>query len=111
MSNYPNLEALGQGCVSGSICEWPMLKVEARNAAAEIKAMREKIAALEACVMASEEMRNWAGHYVADMAWQGFDRKPYQVELDAYDAARARVTLPPSPTSDGAGEGGKNGKA
>jgi hypothetical protein len=61
---------------------------------------------LEAVVRASEEMRNWAGHYVADMAWQGFDRKPYQVELDAYDAARARVTLPPSPTSDGAGEGG-----
>ncbi len=26
-------------------------------------------------------------------------------------AARARVTLPPSPTSDGAGEGGGNGKA
>jgi hypothetical protein len=31
-------------------------------------------------------------------------------EIREYLAARARVTLPPSPTSDGTGEGGGNGK-
>jgi hypothetical protein len=87
VSNYPNLEALGQGCVSGSICEWPMLKVEARAAL-------DYIERLEACVRA------------ADVAID-IPNEP-TTEIRHYLSARARVTLPPSPTSDGAGEGETN---
>ena len=67
--------------------------------AAEIKAMREKIAALEAVVMAAE---NYIDIYTAKKIGR------ISVASDAYHEARSRVTLPPSPTSDGAGEGGGN---
>jgi hypothetical protein len=90
VSNYPNLEALGQGCVSGSVCEWPMLKVEARAAL-------DHIERLEAVVRAAE---NYIDIYTAKKIGR------ISVASDAYHEARARVPLTPSPTSDGAGEGG-----
>ncbi len=77
MSNYPNLEALGQGCVSGSICEWPMLKVEARDALDYIERLEAVVRAADAVMQAT------------DLDCMGDERIDYDAAraLAAFDAA------------------------
>jgi hypothetical protein len=72
--------------------------------AAEIKAMREKIERLEACVRAMDEMEaaRRVPHAMTGNIPGHITLKPYlsnvALATHAYDTARARVTLPPSPT-------------
>lgn len=42
-TEYPNLQALSQGCVSGRASEWWVLKAEAKAALEEIASLREKL--------------------------------------------------------------------
>lgn len=37
---FPNLEALAQGCMSGNFSEWPQLKVEAAKVVALLQSIR-----------------------------------------------------------------------
>lgn len=80
MDDFPNLEALGQGCVSGRISEWPLLKVEARKAI-------DYIARLEAVVRAMDAARAWDMTKQTDSELVWLTRE--------YHAARSRVNLPP----------------
>lgn len=46
--SYPNIEALAQGCMSGSLSEWPALKREAREFVADYEQLQARCAELEA---------------------------------------------------------------
>lgn len=60
MDDYGNLEALSRGCVSGRISEWPMLRVEARIAIAELTRLRAELdAEKEAVRVLGEEVYGW----------------------------------------------------
>lgn len=43
--NFPNLEALVDGRVSGNVTEWPQLRVEAKNVLARIAKLEAKLRA------------------------------------------------------------------
>jgi hypothetical protein len=47
VSDYSNLRALSQGCVSGRISEWPMLKIEAGRVLASIAELEAENARLK----------------------------------------------------------------
>lgn len=84
MNSFPNLEALGQGCVSGSICEWPQLKVEARKAINYIERLEAVVRAGDALIAAYNDNPPVGGLGQAS---------------DQYFAARARVNLSELPDS------------
>jgi hypothetical protein len=52
MADYPNLEQLARGCISGRFSEWPRLREEAGRALHELEELRERIERLE---------DNWTG--------------------------------------------------
>ena len=61
LERYPNLQALGDGCVSTDLNNWPVLKAEARAALEERERLLERVSDLE-CVSGLKEVLEGCEH-------------------------------------------------